>query len=70
MRGVDTGYVSLVVVLLPLGFWVWALVDFSRTDERDMRLFTRPVSLLWLTIRSVLGALMWFVAGRPDGRSL
>ena len=69
MRGVDTGYVSLVVVLLPLGFWVWALVDFSRTDERGVGLFTRPVWLLWLTIGSVLGALMWLVAGRPDGSS-
>jgi len=58
--------VSVLPVLLAAGFWLWCLVDFTRTDERDMGLFARPVWVLWLSLGSLLGALLWFFAGRPE----
>ncbi|EWT02145.1 membrane protein [Intrasporangium oryzae NRRL B-24470] len=66
MHGVDTAYVGFFVVLVPLGFWVWALVDFSRTDERDMRTFTKPMWIVVLVLLNVLGALLWWAVGRAD----
>lgn len=58
-------FVSVLPVLIAAAFWLWCLVDFSRTDERDMGMFTRPVWVLWLSLGSLLGALLWFFAGRP-----
>jgi hypothetical protein len=58
---------SMVVTMgVLLAFWAYCLVDFARTDERDMRGFTRPVWLAVLVIGSVAGGLLWLLAGRPQ----
>ena len=54
------------LVLIPcLAIWGYSLVDFSETDERDMRTFSRPIWLVLLVFGSVVGGSAWLVAGRP-----
>lgn len=60
---------SVVVILVAAGFWIYCLVDFSRTDGSDMQVFTRPVWIVLLAFGSVLGALLWFFLGRPERRT-
>ena len=55
-----------LVVLAAIGFWFYCLFDFTRTDELEMRLFSKPVWLVLLVFTSLLGSLMWFFAGRPQ----
>ncbi|MDP9888251.1 PLDc N-terminal domain-containing protein [Pseudarthrobacter enclensis] len=53
-------------MLIPcLALWGYSLVDFSQTDERDMRTFGRDAWLVLLVLGSVVGAVAWLVAGRP-----
>ena len=60
-------------MLLTMGvlfaFWAYCLFDFARTDERDLREFSRPVWLAILVFGSVVGGVFWMVAGRPQRRS-
>ena len=57
---------TLVVGVVAVAFWGYCLWDFTRTDERDMRTFTRPVWVVVLVLGGTLGALLWFFAGRPQ----
>lgn len=66
MEGPSGVWEPLLVGVAASGFWVYCLVDFSRTDERDMRTFSRPVWLVLLVFGSVVGGLMWLFAGRPE----
>jgi hypothetical protein len=59
---------AVVVALAALGFWAYCLYDFARTDERDMRTFSRPVWVLLLVFASIFGALLWLAYGRPQRR--
>lgn len=55
-----------VLVLVPvLVFWACCLVGFSRTEEHEMRTFTREQWLVILTLGSALGGALWLAAGRP-----
>ena len=60
----NTGWA--LVVLAGIGFWAYALVDLTMTDELEVRLFSKPVWVLLLVFTSLLGSLMWFFAGRPQ----
>jgi hypothetical protein len=59
---------QLVVSGCALLFWVWCLVDFSRTDPEEVRLFTRPVWIAVLVLGSAAGGLLWLGWGRPPRR--
>ena len=61
-------WAPLLVGLAGVGFWAWCLVDFTRTDEREMRTFPRQVWIVLLVLGSVIGSLMWFSLGRPQRR--
>jgi hypothetical protein len=55
------------LVLIPsVAIWAYSLVDFSQTDERDMRTFSRDVWLVLLVFGSVLGGVAWLMGGRPQ----
>ncbi|HET6154604.1 MAG TPA: PLDc N-terminal domain-containing protein [Marmoricola sp.] len=58
---------SLVLVLALL-FWGYCLYDFTQTDEREIRTFTRPVWLVVLVLGSVVGGVAWMALGRPERR--
>jgi hypothetical protein len=54
------------IVLVPaVGVWAYGLLDFMRTDEQEIRTFSRPVWLVILVFGSALGTIAWMVAGRP-----
>lgn len=55
----------VVVPLLLLAYWAYCLYDFSRTDEADMRTYSRGVWLLLLVFTNVVGGTLWLVYGRP-----
>ena len=57
-----------LVVLAAIGFWGYCLVDLTRTDELEMRLFSKPVWVVLLVFTSLLGSLLWLFAGRPPQR--
>jgi hypothetical protein len=53
------------VVLAALGFWGYCVVDFTRTDEYEMRTFSKPVWVMLLLFMNIFGGLMWLYYGRP-----
>ena len=55
-----------LAVLAAIGFWAYALVDLTMTDELEVRLFSKPVWVLLLVLTNVLGSLLWLFAGRPQ----
>jgi len=57
---------SALMALTAAGFWGYCLFDLARTDEREVRSFSKPVWVTLLVFTNILGALMWFVAGRPQ----
>jgi hypothetical protein len=62
---------DVLVVLAGLAaLWIYSLIDFHRTDERDMRTFDRQRWIMLLVCFDVVGGLLWLTLGRPrrDGR--
>lgn len=58
-------FVPSVLIALAVLFWAWCVVDYTRTDPRDMRTLEPRVWLVVLTIGSVAGAVCWVIGGRP-----
>jgi len=62
-----------VIVLIPfMGIWGYSVVDFSRTDEQDMRTFSKEIWIVFLVmvLGSVVGGIGRLLAGRPVIRQL
>lgn len=55
---------AVAMLLSVIAFWGYCLLDFTRTNESDMRIFSRPVWLLNLLFTSLFGSLMWWYYGR------
>jgi hypothetical protein len=57
-----------LLALLGIAFWIWALVDAIRVP--DDSLYKSGNKLIWvivIVITGWIGALIYLVAGRPDG---
>ena len=66
MDATPTIWLPILVSVVALVFWAYCLFDFTQTDEREIRTFTKPV---WIVIfGSVVGGLLWLSVGRPQGR--
>lgn len=59
----------LVLGYAGLAFWRFCLFDFSRTPDREIRTFTKPVWVVLLILGNVAGGVCWIVLGRPHRRS-
>ncbi|WP_218064043.1 hypothetical protein [Arthrobacter wenxiniae] len=60
-----------MIVLIPfMGIWGYSVVDFSRTDEQDMRTFSKEIWIVFLILGSVVGGIGRLLAGRPVIRQL
>ena len=60
--------VSAGVLVVVIGFWAYCLYDFTKTDEVDMRTYSKQVWILILVLTNIFGSLMWLYLGRPrDG---
>ena len=57
--------VSVGGVLVALAFWGYCLVDFTRTDEYEIRMFSKPVWIMLLIFMNIFGGLMWMYYGTP-----
>jgi hypothetical protein len=56
-----------LLVLAGIGVTVYALIDCLRTDDRDVRVFPRPVWVLVILVVVLLGPLAWLATGRDRG---
>ncbi|WP_158274491.1 PLDc N-terminal domain-containing protein [Cellulomonas sp. WB94] len=65
MSATATVWLPFLVFVLALVFWGYCLLDLTRTDEREVRTFTKPVWTVLLVFGSVVGGLLWLAAGRP-----
>jgi hypothetical protein len=68
MEGTATVWLPILVLVAALIFWGYCLFDFTQTDEREIRTFSKPVWLVILIFGSVVGGLLWFSLGRPRGQ--
>lgn len=66
MNNVVVFWFPWIVLVLALALWAYGLLDFLKTDERDIRTFSRPVWLVILVFGSVFGVATWTIAGRPQ----
>jgi hypothetical protein len=56
--------------LIDLALMVVALIDCLSTDEFEVRNLPKVVWVLLILLFSPVGPIVWFVAGRPQTRSL
>ena len=68
MDATPTIWLPILVSVVALVFWAYCLFDFTQTDEREIRTFTKPVWIVILIFGSVVGGLLWLSVGRPPGR--
>lgn len=53
--------------ILGTALWVYCLLDVIMTDESRIRNLSKGTWVLIVIITSVVGAVAWLVAGRPEG---
>lgn len=68
MNATATVWLPFLVLVPVLVFWGYCLLDFTQTDEREIRTFTKPVWLVILIFGSVVGGVLWLSTGRPQHR--
>jgi hypothetical protein len=56
-----------LLALIVLGFWLFCLFDVITTDESQMRNLSKTWWIVIVLFFSVVGSIMWLVAGRPQG---
>ncbi len=57
--------VRLLLVILPLAFLIYGLIDCLRTDSADMRSLPKPAWLLVIILLPLIGVALWLIFGRP-----
>jgi hypothetical protein len=61
--------VRLLPLLLILAFTLYALIDCLARDEEEIRALPKVIWVLIILLFAPLGAIAWFIAGRPRGRA-
>ncbi|WP_244359744.1 PLDc N-terminal domain-containing protein, partial [Microbispora triticiradicis] len=56
---------SVIIGLALLAFWLYCLFDVITTPEEDMRNLPKFVWVLIVVFLADVGALTWFLVGRP-----
>ncbi|MCC6270380.1 MAG: PLDc_N domain-containing protein [Microbacteriaceae bacterium] len=61
---------TLAVIALAIGFWVYAVIDCAVTDARRARGISKPAWIVVTIVLSVIGGALWFIVGkdRTQGR--
>jgi hypothetical protein len=59
----------VVVPIVVLVVFVYGLVDVIRTDARLTRGISKPAWIVVQIVLPVVGAVLWFIIGRPRGTS-
>jgi len=55
-----------IIVLLFLGFWIWALLDVISTDGSTCRNLPKPMWIILIVILPLVGGILWLLVGRPE----
>ena len=55
-----------IIVLLFLGFWIWALLDVISTDGSTCRTLPKPMWIILIVILPLVGGILWLLVGRPE----
>jgi hypothetical protein len=53
--------------LLTIALTIYAAVDCVQTDERRVRNLPKLIWLLVVLVFPIVGPVVWFIAGRPQG---
>lgn len=63
-------FLTLAVIALAIGFWVYAVIDCAITDARRARGISKPAWIIVTIVLSVVGGALWFIIGkdRSGGR--
>ncbi len=56
--------------IVVLGVWLFAIIDSITSDEAQVRNLPKWAWVLITILLSWIGAVVWFVAGRPRGAGL
>jgi hypothetical protein len=59
----------VVVVVAVIVVFVYGLVDVIRTDPRETKGISKPAWIVVQILLPVIGAILWFLIGRPRGTS-
>jgi hypothetical protein len=57
--------VYVLVALIALGGWLYALVEVLTTDEADVRSLSKFTWILLVLLTFWIGAILWALFGRP-----
>ena len=55
-----------LVWFLMMGVWIYALLDVITTDSSLVRNLSKMTWVFIVFIGSFIGAIIWFIAGRPE----
>jgi hypothetical protein len=55
-----------VLWFIMMGVWIYALLDVITTDSSLVRNLSKMTWVFIVFIGSIIGAVLWFVAGRPE----
>ena len=58
--------IRLLPWLLTIAVTVYAVVDCIQTDDAQVRGLPKPLWVLLILLFPVVGAIAWFIAGRPQ----
>ncbi|MBR8741346.1 PLD nuclease N-terminal domain-containing protein [Nocardiopsis sp. MG754419] len=58
-------YLALLLALMSLAFWVYALFDVVGSDTERVRLLPKPAWVVIVLFLPKIGAAAWFLLGRP-----
>jgi uncharacterized membrane protein len=60
----------LTVGLAAFAFWIWAIIDVVKVaDDSMFRAGNKLIWVLVIVLTGVIGAIIYFVVGRPEPRS-
>jgi hypothetical protein len=58
-------YLALALAVVSLTFWVYVLFDVIGSDSKAVRLLPKPAWTVIVLLLPKVGALLWFLLGRP-----
>jgi hypothetical protein len=58
----------VVVAISIIAVFIYGLIDCAMTNRTDVRGISKTAWLVVMIVLPVLGALLWFIFGRPYGR--
>lgn len=63
-------HLALLLVVASFAFWLYVLFDTIGSDAGSVRLFPKPVWVFVVLLLPKVGAMLWFLLGRPPREAL